>query len=1344
MDANGARFHLLYTPEDWGTLIQVDQGLPLVTLWTEREKQLLHQVEWNPTEENLRLRPLPRRFTPPDTRSDTLDTLLERRRGAAYDRHWYWIDDDEQTILFLDRDTTEVRVLWTAAPDVPALDALKLQGLTVTPQHFLVAGVIEPRERRGVLIIDLHRGGPPVLMLWPKPDDFTPWDFAADPDGSLLILSREKKCFWVLDRNLHLPVAEGETITAPATGFQPLKSATDLRFAAPVITAASINGYQLPVEYDPISIEHSGKGTVLILADGVDSAVILHFTRNGEKIGKPLPLFSEEEDGTPEKQLIRALDFAYVECCLTDCGDEDDRCLDGLIGLEQKATPKGATKSPPTRLLYVMDSSSKQVLVYQMKHDPQTGILSAIVPTPNYLRVRRWGGKALVASHGNAFYDFQKAWLPLATLRTAQGTRSDMLDTLLDRRRGAARDRYRHWYWIDDDEQTILFLDRDSTEARVLWTSAPDAQALDALEPPEWAYEPEVMTLLPEPPVPPEQSAGAFRLQDPTTIKRPPLPLRLQGLTVTAQHFLVAGVIEPRERRGLLIIDLHRGRPPVLMLWPKPDDFAPWDFAADPDGSLLILSVEKNRFWVLDHNFQFPVAKGDTITAAATSFQPLTPDDNPRVAAPIINVHSIDGYQLPAEYTKYDPISIEHSGKGTVLVLADGADSAVILHFKRNGEKIGKPLPLFSEEFREEDETTPERVNIHALDFAYVECCLNNCDDEDDPCLDGLINLEQENPPKGEAELPPTRLLYVVDSNGKQVLVYQMKHDLETGILNEIVPTPNYLPMRRWGGKALVASRGNAFYDFQKSWLPLIAFTECFFHQEAQLITPPIFEDVDGQNFDSRIAGCVWHRLLLDADIPVGTQVRVRARASDNADLLPVTAWVQQPHPYLRSAGAEIPFYEHPALRRVRVTEEKSTDTDPRKRLGTWELLFQEVQGRYLQLEITLAGTGRSTPELYALRAWFPRFSYSERYLPPIYNEQPVPASFLERWLANFEGLYTNLEDMIEHLPRLLDPRSAPPDTLDWLGSWMGLVLDPLWTEQQRRMFIRYAHRLYQQRGTLRGLLTVLWLYLEKKPTDAQMQEILARAEQIAFARNVRLQEQFARRQLDGDDIDILSAFAQSVIVTLTPPLTGATLAAAIRDRVDALTPEDEEATNPYLEQPLLGTTLKALALKWATFIEERWRETRFDIEYAPSEGEFTPQQSAAFIVDMQAIDQLLNQLLRAEINTYNRVRDFAHRFSVLISNDLSEDEVEMLDLIIRLEKPAHTSFELRRAWDEFVVGSALLGIDTILSLGIEFDPFILGDTHIPQGYLVFAYPLDVLDRFAPGRDILGGHMPRL
>src|SRR5205814_8561541 len=92
---------------------------------------------------------------------------------------------------------------------------------------------------------------------------------------------------------------------------------------------------------------------------------------------------------------------------------------------------------------------------------------------------------------------------------------------------------------------------------------------------------------------------------------------------------------------------------------------------------------------------------------------------------------------------------------------------------------------------------------------------------------------------------------------------------------------------------------------------------------------------------------------------------------------------------------------------------------------GTWELLFHAAIGRYLQLKIQLIGNGRSTPRLRAMRIYYPRFSYLEHYLPAVYREDSQSASFLDRFLANLEGLYTTLEDKIAAVQMLFDPRSA-------------------------------------------------------------------------------------------------------------------------------------------------------------------------------------------------------------------------------------------------------------------------------------------------------------------------------
>ena len=105
--------------------------------------------------------------------------------------------------------------------------------------------------------------------------------------------------------------------------------------------------------------------------------------------------------------------------------------------------------------------------------------------------------------------------------------------------------------------------------------------------------------------------------------------------------------------------------------------------------------------------------------------------------------------------------------------------------------------------------------------------------------------------------------------------------------------------------------------------------------------------------------------------------------------------------------------------------------------------------------------------------------------MPALYREDPVPASFLDRWLANFEGFYTDLEDKIERAASLFDPRTAPVDTLDWLACWMGLVLDPLWAEERRRFLIRHVDQLYRLRGTVPGIEIAVRLYVDKQVDDS-------------------------------------------------------------------------------------------------------------------------------------------------------------------------------------------------------------------------------------------------------------------
>ena len=160
-----------------------------------------------------------------------------------------------------------------------------------------------------------------------------------------------------------------------------------------------------------------------------------------------------------------------------------------------------------------------------------------------------------------------------------------------------------------------------------------------------------------------------------------------------------------------------------------------------------------------------------------------------------------------------------------------------------------------------------------------------------------------------------------------------------------------------------------------------------------------------------------------------------------------------------------------------------------RDRVGLFTCLIERpghvvraLQGRFLAMRLELFGDGQAGPQIAALRAYGPRFSYRDRYLPELYRETADGAAvgaasgadFLDRFLALFESVLTPLEDQVAASWRLTAPDTAPAEALDWLAGWIGLSLEPGLEEHQRRRMIRRATALYRQRGTLAGLAGML------------------------------------------------------------------------------------------------------------------------------------------------------------------------------------------------------------------------------------------------------------------------------
>jgi phage tail-like protein len=215
----------------------------------------------------------------------------------------------------------------------------------------------------------------------------------------------------------------------------------------------------------------------------------------------------------------------------------------------------------------------------------------------------------------------------------------------------------------------------------------------------------------------------------------------------------------------------------------------------------------------------------------------------------------------------------------------------------------------------------------------------------------------------------------------------------------------------------------------------------------------------------------------------------------------------------MRGDGCEIPF-----------APQQSTEC-----IGTWELLLQNARGRYLQLKLELRGNGRNTPRIWALRVYYPRFSYLEKYLPAIYRENPPatieevdnpapvnrqqndepPSLFLERFLANIEGMMTTLEEKITHIQVLFDPRTAPKESLDWLADWFGMALDPSWGEAKQRLFIKHAMNFFQFRGTICGIENALRLAFAECAEDEIFASCLERKRRSG---SIRIVERFRTR----------------------------------------------------------------------------------------------------------------------------------------------------------------------------------------------------------------------------------------
>jgi phage tail-like protein len=86
--------------------------------------------------------------------------------------------------------------------------------------------------------------------------------------------------------------------------------------------------------------------------------------------------------------------------------------------------------------------------------------------------------------------------------------------------------------------------------------------------------------------------------------------------------------------------------------------------------------------------------------------------------------------------------------------------------------------------------------------------------------------------------------------------------------------------------------------------------------------------------------------------------------------------------------------------------------------------------------------------------------------LPGVYQDD----LFTMEWCAGLDEVIAPVITTLDCLSAYIDPVLAPSDFLDWLGGWVGMILDENWPVERRRGAIAAAMELFQLRGTLTGL----------------------------------------------------------------------------------------------------------------------------------------------------------------------------------------------------------------------------------------------------------------------------------
>ncbi|MBO7743580.1 hypothetical protein I8J29_05195 [Paenibacillus sp. MWE-103] len=206
--------------------------------------------------------------------------------------------------------------------------------------------------------------------------------------------------------------------------------------------------------------------------------------------------------------------------------------------------------------------------------------------------------------------------------------------------------------------------------------------------------------------------------------------------------------------------------------------------------------------------------------------------------------------------------------------------------------------------------------------------------------------------------------------------------------------------------------------------------------------------------FDKTESRSLWHKLVVDADLPMNTQIEV-SYVTDDEEIDNVEA---------RTDWSEPQF-------------------NPK------QMLIPRSNKQFLWVKLTLVGSENESPRIRSVQAVFPRASYL-RYLPAVYQEEENSRDFLERYLSIFEAMMTSSERQIDGIARWFDADSVGGDYLRWLASWLAIAYDEHWPEDKLRQLVHAIPALYGKRGTRDGMEDLIRLFTGIRPIIVEQYRI--------------------------------------------------------------------------------------------------------------------------------------------------------------------------------------------------------------------------------------------------------------